>query len=110
MIDVKKIRADFPMLRSNKKMQGHDLIWLDNASTTFKPDAVIEAINRYYKEETSNSHRGDYDLCYQMDQEVALAGRGACRSGETDLPVIADPGVSCRADRKRQQRALLSDA
>ena len=79
MIDVKKIREDFPMLRSQKKMQGHDLVWLDNASTTFKPDCVIDAINRYYRDETSNSHRGDYDLCYQMDQEVALTRKAVAR-------------------------------
>ncbi len=79
MIDVKRIRKDFPMLRAKKKMQGHDLVWLDNASTTFKPDRVIEAIDRYYREETSNSHRGDYDLCYQMDQEVALTRKAVAR-------------------------------
>ncbi|MBP5216830.1 MAG: cysteine desulfurase [Bacilli bacterium] len=79
MIDVKKIREDFPMLRSHQKMQGHDLVWLDNASTTFKPDCVIEAINRYYRDETSNSHRGDYDLCYHMDQEVASTRKAVAR-------------------------------
>ncbi len=76
MIDLKKVRADFPMLRKLPKMQGYDLAWLDNSSTTFKPDSVIAAMNRYYTEETANSHRGDYDLCYQMDQEV-LASRKA---------------------------------
>lgn len=70
MLDLKAIRNEFPMLRNATKMQGHDLVWLDNASTTFKPDAVLEAVTRYYTSETSNSHRGDYDLCYNMDQEV----------------------------------------
>lgn len=58
------------MLRDGITMQGQPLVWLDNASTTFKPDCVIEAIERYYKHETSNSHRGDYDLAYATDMEI----------------------------------------
>lgn len=69
MYDVYKIRKDFPMLQ-NKTMQNHPLVFLDNASTTFKPYKVIEYTDRYYKDMTSNSHRGDYDLCYYMDEEV----------------------------------------
>lgn len=71
MIDVKKIRQDFPMFYNHVQMQGKPLIWLDNASTTFKPDCVIEAVTEYYATETSNSHRGDYDLCYAMDKKIA---------------------------------------
>ena len=70
MFDVKKIRNDFPMLRNHKTMQGHELVFLDNASTTFKPDCVLDAVKDYYENETSNSHRGDYDLCYNMDVKV----------------------------------------
>ena len=69
MIDP-KIRDRFPMLTSNQMMQGHPLIYLDNASTTFKPDCVIEAENFYNSLQTSNSHRGDYDLSYLVDQHV----------------------------------------
>lgn len=69
MIDHARFLKDFPML-SGKSMQGHPLVWLDNASTTFKPRSVMEAVDRYYTECTSNSHRGDYDLCYQMDNLV----------------------------------------
>lgn len=70
MIDFKKIRNDFPMIRNQKKMQGHDLVFLDNASTAFKPDCVLDAVRDYYENSTSNSHRGDYDLCYNMDVKV----------------------------------------
>ena len=73
MFDPKAIQKDFPMLRNRPLMQGHPLVWLDNASTTFKPDCVIKAVTDYYENETSNSHRGDYDLCYQMDQGVLNA-------------------------------------
>lgn len=59
------------MFYNHVQMQGKPLIWLDNASTTFKPDCVIEAVTEYYASETSNSHRGDYDLCYAMDKKIA---------------------------------------
>ncbi len=73
MFDPYKIRNDFPMFRNKTQMQGHDLVFLDNASTTFKPDSVINAVNQYLKNETSNSHRGDYDLCYNADKRIAEA-------------------------------------
>lgn len=73
MFDVYKIRKEFPMLSQEKKMQNKSLIFLDNCSTTFKPQCVIDEIVNYYQNETSNSHRGDYDLCYNIDQKVAKA-------------------------------------
>lgn len=51
-------------------MQGQKLVWLDNASTTLKPRPVIDAITSYYTSHTANSHRGDYDLCFDMDVMV----------------------------------------
>ncbi len=69
MYDVYKLREQFPML-NNKTMQGHPLVYLDNASTTFKPQCVIDKVNEYYTEKNANSHRGDYDLCYLMDLEI----------------------------------------
>lgn len=71
MLDNKKIRKDFPMLNNNIKMQEKDLIFLDNASTTFKPNCVLDTIKCYYNFETSNSHRGDYDLCFNIDNKIA---------------------------------------
>ena len=72
MYDVYKIRKQFPML-NNKTMQGHPLVFLDNASTTFKPQCVIDKMNEYYCELNSNSHRGDYDLCYKVELEIEKA-------------------------------------
>ena len=66
MYDVYKIRKLFPMLQG-KTMQGKPLVYLDNASTTFKPQCVIDAVSSYYTEMNANSHRGDYDLLYKMD-------------------------------------------
>ena len=57
---MKEYRYDFPMLRN-------DIIYFDNAATTFKPDCVLEAINDYYKNYTSNAHRGDYTISYKVD-------------------------------------------
>ena len=70
MLDPYKIRKEFPMFTNKIKMQGHDLVFLDNASTTFKPKCVLDAVERYYGFETSNSHRGDYDLSFNADQKV----------------------------------------
>ena len=70
MYDIKKIREQFPMLKEQKYMQGKPLVFLDNASTTFKPQCVIDAVEKYYTEETANSHRGDYDLCNRVDREI----------------------------------------
>ena len=69
MYNLDEIRKDFPMLQ-NKKMQNKPLVFLDNASTSFKPQCVIDAMNKYYTDYTSNSHRGDYDLCFQVDLKI----------------------------------------
>ena len=70
MLDIKKIRNDFPMLRNVKEMQNKRFCYLDNAATSFKPDCVIEEITRYYSYENSNSHRSDYDIAYKVDENV----------------------------------------
>lgn len=72
MIDIKKIRADFPMLRG-LEMQGKPLVYLDNAATTFKPYSVLNKIEDYYKNFTANAHRGDYDLSHRVDVEYEEA-------------------------------------
>ena len=66
MIDINKVRKDFPMLQ-NKKMQGKNLVYFDNAATSFKPQCVIDAEMEYYTNYTANTHRGDYDLAYEAD-------------------------------------------
>ena len=70
MFDPHKVRQDFPMFKNNVQMQGHNLVFLDNSSTTFKPQCVIDAMNFYNEYETSNSARGDYDTMYHVDQEI----------------------------------------
>ena len=79
MYDVYEIRKQFPMLTNNIKMQNKPLVFLDNCSTTFKPQCVIDAEMEYYTKTTSNSHRGDYDLSVQMDQETDKARAAIAR-------------------------------
>jgi cysteine desulfurase/selenocysteine lyase len=54
--DVQRIRADFPILR--RQVHGRPLVYLDNAATTQKPQAVLDALTRYYTEQNANVHRG----------------------------------------------------
>jgi len=58
--DVLKFRSQFPIL--SKKIKGKDLVYFDNAATSQKPIAVIEAISNYYKEYNANIHRGLHTL------------------------------------------------
>ncbi len=65
--DAAKIREDFPILR--QKVHGKPLVYLDNASTSQKPQVVIDTLNRYYTAENSNIHRGVHYLSQQATQE-----------------------------------------
>ena len=58
--DVHAVRRDFPILAT--EMNGHPLVYLDNAATTQKPRRVIDAITRYYERDNANVHRGVYVL------------------------------------------------
>ena len=58
--DVQRIRKDFPIL--HQTVHGKPLVYLDNAATTQKPLAVIEAIENYYRHDNSNIHRGVHTL------------------------------------------------
>src|SRR5438046_3590997 len=59
-LDIAAIRADFPIL--HQQVNGHPLVYLDNAATSQKPRQVIEALVRYYEEFNSNVHRGAHTL------------------------------------------------
>ncbi|GGY66934.1 cysteine desulfurase [Cellvibrio zantedeschiae] len=58
--DVERVRADFPIL--HQEVNGQPLVYLDNAATTQKPNAVIDAISDYYRTDNSNVHRGAHAL------------------------------------------------
>ena len=54
--DLNRIRADFPILK--QQVHGKPLVYLDNAATTQKPHAVLDAMDRYYDQDNANVHRG----------------------------------------------------
>nr|BDT31663.1 cysteine desulfurase [Myxococcus sp. MH1] len=58
--DVQQVRADFPLLR--QEVRGRPLVYLDSAATAQKPQAVIDAIIRFYQHDNANVHRGVHIL------------------------------------------------
>jgi cysteine desulfurase/selenocysteine lyase len=60
IFDVHAIRRDFPIL--SERVNGKQLVWLDNAATTQKPRAVIERLSYFYEHENSNIHRAAHEL------------------------------------------------
>ncbi len=73
---VDKVRADFPILST--QVHGKPLVYLDNAATTQKPRAVIDALSRYYETTNANIHRGVHSLSQRATDEFE-AGREAVR-------------------------------
>ena len=74
--EVARIRQDFPAL--HQEVNGKPLIYLDNAATTQKPSAVIDAISNYYRRNNSNVHRGVHTLSQRATDDFE-AGREAVR-------------------------------
>ena len=72
-LDVDAIRADFPIL--TREVNGHPLVYLDNAATSQKPQAVIDALTHYYSTNNANVHRGLHTLA-----EEATAAYEAVRT------------------------------
>jgi cysteine desulfurase/selenocysteine lyase len=73
MLDVNLIRADFPILE--RQVHGKPLVYLDNAATSQKPEAVIQAMGDYYRRYNANIHRGVHSLA----EEATAAYEGARR-------------------------------
>ena len=59
-LDLARIREEFPILQ--QRVHGKPLVYLDNANTTQKPRAVLEALDRYYREDNANIHRSTHLL------------------------------------------------
>ena len=72
-LDVARIKADFPILK--RQVHGKRLVYLDSASTSQKPLAVLDAMDRYYREYNANVHRGVYTIA-----EEATAAFEAARA------------------------------
>jgi len=73
-LDVEQIREQFPILRT--WVRGHELVYLDNAATSQKPQSVIDAIVAYYESGNANIHRGVHYLSEKATEEFE-AGRRA---------------------------------
>ena len=70
-IDIHHIRAQFPAL--HQEVNGHPLIYFDNAATSQKPKMVIDAIANYYNKENSNIHRGVHYLSQKATDKYELS-------------------------------------
>ena len=73
MLDIQKIRADFPIL--SQKVNGKPLVYFDNGATSQKPQVVIDAIAKYYQDINSNIHRGVHTLS-QLATDAYEVARG----------------------------------
>uniref|UniRef100_UPI0035C66936 aminotransferase class V-fold PLP-dependent enzyme n=1 Tax=Marinobacter mobilis TaxID=488533 RepID=UPI0035C66936 len=62
-IDIAAVRDQFPILQ--REVQGKPLVYLDNAATSQKPQAVIDVLNRFYEFDNANIHRGVHYLSVQ---------------------------------------------
>ncbi|MGL2962586.1 aminotransferase class V-fold PLP-dependent enzyme [Flavobacterium sp. RSB2_4_14] len=77
MLDIQKIRADFPIL--SQKVNGKPLVYFDNGATSQKPQVVIDAISKYYQEINANIHRGVHTLS-QLATDAYEVSRGKIQS------------------------------
>ena len=70
-LNVNSIRADFPILQ--RKIHGQNLVYLDNAATTQKPNQVIKSLTDYYEQTNANVHRGVHTLSIEATDGYELA-------------------------------------
>jgi cysteine desulfurase / selenocysteine lyase len=76
-LDPRLIRRDFPILE--ERVHGRQLVWLDNAATTQKPNAVIDRLSYFYRHENSNIHRAAHDLAARATDAYESAREKARR-------------------------------
>ena len=86
MLDVRKVRRDFPILE--RTVYGKPLVYLDNAATSQKPASVVRALTEYYEQYNSNVHRGVHALSMEAtdryeDARVKVANFIGAPSAET---------------------------
>jgi cysteine desulfurase / selenocysteine lyase len=75
--DVMRRRTDFPILAES--VNGHPLVYLDNAATTQKPRSVIDALSRYYAHDNANVHRGVHTLSQRATDDYEAARTNIAR-------------------------------
>ncbi len=72
-LDVDRVRQDFPVL--SRQVHGKPLVYLDNAATAQRPLAVIESMDRFYREYNANVHRGVHQLSVEASEAFEKARR-----------------------------------
>ncbi len=77
MLDIKKIRGDFPILQT--QVHGHALIYLDNAATMQVPEQVLERVARHYRTSNANVHRGMHYLAHASTNALENARKTVAR-------------------------------
>lgn len=92
--DVERIRADFPILRT--RVNGHPLIYFDNAATSQKPARVIDAISGFYQRVNSNVHRGVHTLSQESTDVYEDARRRVARfvGASSDREIVFTGGTT----------------
>jgi cysteine desulfurase / selenocysteine lyase len=75
--DPEMVRGDFPILA--ERVNGRQLVWLDNAATTQKPRAVIDRLTYFYEHENSNIHRGAHELAARASDAYEAARQSVAR-------------------------------
>ena len=93
-LDVQAVRSDFPAL--HQEVHGHPLVYLDNAASTHKPQAVIDALVRGYSKSYSNVHRGVHTLSQRAtdDYEKARSTTRAFLGAERDEEIVFVRGTT----------------
>ena len=84
MFDVERIRDDFPIL--SRTVHGKPLVYLDNAATSQKPRAVIQALTEYYETYNSNVHRGVHTLSMEATDRYEEAREKVARFINAETP------------------------
>ena len=91
--DAYAIKRDFPIL--HQQVHGKPLIWLDNAATTQKPQAVIDRLSYFYEHENSNIHRAAHALAARSTDAYEARARKGPRASST--PARPTRSSSCAA-------------
>jgi len=111
--DPQKIRANFPILY--QQVNGKPLVYLDNAATTQKPRAVIDAITRYYEADNANIHRGVHYLSqhatqrYEDSRETVRRFLNAAEPSEIVFVRGATEGINLIAQTLGRTRVRAGD-
>ena len=94
MFDILNIRSQFPIL--TQKVNGKDLIYLDNGATSQKPVSVMESWEKYYSEINANVHRGIHTLSQLATEEMEVSRRKVQKflNAKNDFEVIFTKGTT----------------